>query len=177
MRFPAILIVLLACDHKPADPAPTTSIAPQTPASVVASAASAASAATMFSKPPTVAHVLAWFMHEKLPISANDIAEFNEDTDKNKLLGRPHQYTAKGVWRDPRTGEEGEPDLGTGGTVEIFDSEADATTRFDYVEKITASSPLLTEYHYRRGTVLVRVSSKLKPSQAKEYETALQKLP
>jgi hypothetical protein len=66
-------------------------------------------------------------------------------------------------------------DLSDGGTVETFTTTDDAKRRFDYVDGI-AKSPLFAEYHWLRNTTLLRVSHRLTPDQAKEYETAFNKI-
>lgn len=172
--FIALAFLAFGCDRKPAPSAAgSASIGPVLPSAPVASASASVPA---FTKPPTTARVIAWFMHSKIPIATSDIAMVDEKTDSNKLLGRPHQYTEKAMWKDARTGETGEPSLETGGTVELFANEEDAKTRFDYVDKLSAT-PMLAEYHYLRGPVLVRLSKDLSPSQAKEYEAALAVMP
>ena len=72
--------------------------------------------------------------------------------------------------------EPGEIDSSQGGSVEIFDSEEDAQKRAEYVRGITEGSGLFAEYSYVRGRVFLRVSGKLTPTQAEEYEAALQRL-
>ena len=112
--------------------------------------------------------VIAHLKAAGLPISKPVI--YTAETDTNKLLGRPNQYTAKANWHDDRA-----PDGDDGTTVEIFATDADRKTRQDYVAAI-AKTPIFAEYAYSRGLVLLRVSGKLTPDQAAEYERALQTL-
>ena len=58
-----------------------------------------------------------------------------------------------------------------GGSVETFESEDDAKRRYEYVSAI-AKSPLFAEYDYLEGTVFLRISSELTPTQAKACERA-----
>ncbi|MEU3298141.1 hypothetical protein ABZ722_38335 [Streptomyces longwoodensis] len=60
-----------------------------------------------------------------------------------------------------------------GGAVEVFGSAEDAKARSKYIQSVTKSMPMLAEYHYLDGPVLVRVSHYLTPQQAGEYEAAL----
>jgi hypothetical protein len=111
---------------------------------------------------------------------------YDEDTDPNKKLGRPHQYIGKTAFADERVDKKEADEAAAGdkntidygGTVEVFATEKAATAWVEYVEDISeAIGGLVTpDYVYRSGTVVVRVSSLLKPSEAKEYETAVQQL-
>lgn len=101
--------------------------------------------------------------------------------DGNHLLGRPGQYTSKITFTDSRIkaadvegAEKG--DVTRGGSIEAFATAADAETRAKYVEAVTKSMPALAEYDYVHGTVLVRVSHYLTPTQAGEYKTAADSL-
>lgn len=107
-----------------------------------------------------------------LPLT-NVVAE-TADNDPNKLMGRPHQYTAVTRWDDTR-----DPMLALGdisaGMVEIFQTSADMRTRATYVATVTASSPLFVEYDYSsaQGQFLVRLDRNLTPDEATSYLTAL----
>ncbi|SFR28386.1 hypothetical protein SAMN04488564_113234 [Lentzea waywayandensis] len=104
---------------------------------------------------------------------------FTAEDDPNKQLGRPNGYTSKTAFTDTRVAVEGlvaitkENDTLRGGGVEVFADEAAAKARMDYIQSIGKQTPLLVEYDYVTGGVLVRVSKQLTPTQAKEYETAL----
>ncbi|MEU7512987.1 hypothetical protein AB0B13_13395 [Streptomyces sp. NPDC042898] len=100
-----------------------------------------------------------------------------EDNDPNKLLGRPNQYTSKITFVDSRIKAEDvagaeKGSVGLGGAVEVFPTAADAQARADYIQSVTKGMPMLTEYDYVSGTVLVRVSHYLTPAQAADYKTA-----
>ncbi|MEU3290442.1 hypothetical protein [Streptomyces longwoodensis] len=101
------------------------------------------------------------------------------ENDKNKLLGRPHQYTTKVTFVDSRIAASdvqglAKDDLQRGGAVEVFGTVEDAKTRSEYIQTVTKSLPSLAEYHYLDGPVLVRVSHYLTPQQAADYEAAVQ---
>ncbi|MEU5438446.1 hypothetical protein AB0G73_34550 [Streptomyces sp. NPDC020719] len=103
------------------------------------------------------------------------------DTDPNRLLGRPGQYTSKVTFTDSRikpTDTQGlkAGDVQLGGAIETFSSAGDAATRAQYIEAVTRSIPALAEYDYLHGTNVIRVSHYLTPVQAKEYETAAAQL-
>lgn len=103
---------------------------------------------------------------------------YSAEDDPNHLLGRPGGYTSKTAFADSRIPKEGLPADNTqtehGGGVEVFADEAGATARKSQILEISKSLGGLTaEYGYVKGGVLVRVSGKLAPDQAKEYETAL----
>jgi hypothetical protein len=118
--------------------------------------------------------VMAHLKSAGLPITSELI--FTAENEPNQLLGRPRQYTAKGAWKDSRIRAEGDPGLSTGGSVEIFANEGDRKSRQDYIATV-ATSPLLAEYAYAKGVVLVRVSKGLTPAQASDYEKAVASLP
>jgi len=105
----------------------------------------------------------------------NGIVVYTEDTDTNKLLGRPNQYISKVSFADTRT-EQLSKDYPTGGSVEVFANPQDAKTRETYVDGISKSSPMFTQYLYLKGNVLLRIDGVLTPTQAKEYETAFGKI-
>lgn len=120
--------------------------------------------------------VIERFRERGLPIG--DVVVFTAATDGNNLLGRPNQYTAKATWRDTRLPRD-YPDgvnAADGGTVETFATEADARTRQEYVGAIAKTGGPFAEYAYREGTILIRLSRRLTPEQAAEYETALRAL-
>ena len=117
----------------------------------------------------TPSAVLESFKKAGIPVVKEEI--YTAETDSNKLLGRPNQYTAKANWADSRL-EQSAEDI-TGGTVEIFNNEADLNARKDYVEKIGKAMPMLVQYQYQHGLVLIRLDKSLSPAQAAEYEAAL----
>ncbi|WP_405966122.1 hypothetical protein OG613_01180 [Streptomyces sp. NBC_00015] len=103
------------------------------------------------------------------------------ENDPNKLLGRPHQYTSKITFDDTRipAADVSATDKGAverGGAIEVFADAADAKARAEYIQTVTKSMPMLAEYDYVHGPVLVRVSHYLTPTQAAEYKAAVEAL-
>ncbi|WP_145964113.1 hypothetical protein [Chromobacterium phragmitis] len=117
-------------------------------------------------KPETVLSAL---KKAGIPIAKEVV--YTAETDSNKLLGRPNQYVAKANWADGRLSQPQE-DM-AGGTVEIFKSEDDLKARKEYVERIGKTMPMMAQYQYHNGLVLIRLDKALTPTQAAEYEKAL----
>jgi hypothetical protein len=115
-----------------------------------------------------------------VPIDASQ--ELTAANDPNELLGRPGQYTGKAFFHDARLPAEKASlhpeliDADSGGSVEVFASEADAKKRADYVRAITESSGMFAEYSYLRGAAFIRVTAKLTPDQVAVYESAVASL-
>lgn len=100
------------------------------------------------------------------------------ETDPNHLLGRPGGYTSKATFVDSRIDPSGVLDpmpgsVDIGSSVEVFDDASGAERRAEYIRSIGEAAPVLTEYDYVAGSVLLRVSGELTPTQAAEYEAAL----
>lgn len=99
------------------------------------------------------------------------------ENDPNHLLGRPNQYTSKVTFTDSRvkasdvSGTE-KGDVERGGAIEVFANPTDAEARAKYIQAVTKSMPAFTEYDYVHGTVVIRVSHYLTPTQAASYKTA-----
>lgn len=111
-------------------------------------------------------------LKEKVP-HISKIVVYNEETDTNKLLGRPNQYTSKTQFADDRISQDGvENNDALGGTIEVFNNETDMQKRKDYVESISSQASMFAQYIYSKGNVLLRLEKDLTPEQAKEYETA-----
>jgi len=128
----------------------------------------------------TAAQLVAALKAKGLPIS--DSFTYDENTDQNKLLGRPNQYTGKANFRDSRTqystATGADISVSDGGSVEVFANTADAGKRFTYIQAISSSGGLFTEYeYYDNGVALLRVSHELTSTQAKAYQDAFLALP
>lgn len=109
---------------------------------------------------------------EKLKESGHPIGlvvDYTAETDPNELLGRPNQYTSKSNFADT-TIEQLDPTDPDGGSVEVFKTKKDAENRKKYIDSIGESMPMLTEYNYINGTVLLRLSKSLTPDQAEKYK-------
>lgn len=113
-------------------------------------------------------------------------ARYTSTTDPNGKLGRPHQYTSKLQFADPRVSKakaddeaNGDPtDLVYGGTVEVFANAADAKAWITYVDKVgQAIGGLVTpDYLLRQGRFVIRASHLLTPAQVDPYKAVLAKL-
>jgi hypothetical protein len=104
---------------------------------------------------------------------------YSAQTDPNQLLGTPNLYVSKAAFTDTRIdpAQAKETEIGSvelGGSVEVFLDEADARARKQYIDETIADLPIdVSEYSYVRGPVLLRLSRRLTPEQAAEYESAL----
>ncbi len=113
---------------------------------------------------------------EKLKTDVANVTEitvFDENTDPNKNLGRPNQYTGKGNFFDDRVEND------NAGTIEIFNTEQDCQDRYDYLCKM--SDPELgklgvNQYIYKYDLVVFRVSFDLSPSDADVYRKVMDKI-
>ncbi len=107
---------------------------------------------------------------------------YTADNDLNKLLGRPSQYTDKVNFKDTRIGastnQGANISVSDGGSIEVFASASDAMNRFTYLQALSKSgSAIFAEYEYLDGTVVMRISSQLTPTQAAAYQVALKAVP
>ncbi len=108
----------------------------------------------------------------KLPIEKELV--FTAENDPNKLLGRPNQYTGKASWNDKRVEPLTADDRSM--TVEVFASGEDLENRRKYVEAIGKSMSPVAQYQYVHKNALLRLSHKLTPQQATDYEKVLKSL-
>jgi hypothetical protein len=128
-------------------------------------------------EPKTGAEVVAVLAAAGIPVKLT--VDYDETTDPNKQLGRPNGYLDKVAFVDSRiavadVADDAAGSVELGGGVELFASQEEAQKRADYIKSVTAGMPALTEYGYVKGGVLLRLSRQLTPTQAKEYEAALQ---
>ena len=106
----------------------------------------------------------------ELPII--DVVTVTAETDGNNQLGRPGGYLSKAYFKDSRHPNAGSnPDQQN--TIEVFASTGDATSRREYVEKVTADMPMLRQYIIQRGAIVLRLDKAITPDQARTYEEAL----
>jgi len=128
------------------------------------------------SPPPSAADTVQQLKSQGVPISKAET--YTDENDPNKLQGRPGQYVGKANFRDRRAEDDGLGglDVSEGGSVEVFEADADAEERETYVKAIGETGGPFAEYAYRRGRVLLRVAGDLTPTQAREYEAALEKV-
>lgn len=107
-------------------------------------------------------------------LTIDKIVTYTEETDLNKQLGRPNQYIAKVNWSDSKLEQPTAESL-VGGTIEIFNNEADLQSRKQYIENVTKDMPMVNQYIYVNGLALLRLDKEFTPSQAKEYEAVFMK--
>lgn len=111
-----------------------------------------------------------------LPVKLVEV--YTEDSDPNRLMGRPGGYTSKLSFTDARVSEDdgsgGEGDTSYGGGIEVFATEKAAKARRDYIAAFAENMPLVAEYTFAVGKVVLRVSHVLTPKQAEEYKAAVQ---
>lgn len=132
---------------------------------------------TASAQPLTALDVVKRLRDQGVPIT--EALEFTAETDPNHLLGRPGGYTSKTTFRDGRlkTWIEGKYSIEDGGSVEVYPTASAAKGRRDLLAGISEKAPIIGEYTYLRGTVVLRVSRILTPAQAAEYEAALAAMP
>lgn len=106
---------------------------------------------------------------------------YTEETDLNKLLGRPNQYISKITFEDTRLEQtnkdneflsEEERKEPIGGTIEVFSNNKDLDTRKKYIETLSSSASIFNQYIYFCDNALFRLDNDLTPLQAQEYENA-----
>jgi hypothetical protein len=105
--------------------------------------------------------------------SSGDVVQITEDNDPNNVIGRPTGYLDAATLYDSRVSCD---ELGAecGASIEIWGDPAAAQARMDYIQGILSSTTVLgTEYDYVRGNAIIRVTGELKPSEASEYEAAI----
>ena len=127
--------------------------------------------------PTTAEAILAGLQAAGLPIT--ETVSFTAETDPNHLLGRPNGYVSKVSFRDARVpiGVTDRPiSVTDGGTIEVYPAPAGAKARFDYTQGLGAATPLLIEYGFLKGRVLLRLTDILTPTQADEYRAALESI-
>lgn len=165
-RAALVLLLTIGCDRTEPTPEPAAATAATT-SEVTATAAPAASPEPAPDPKVAALETMKAFVAaaSEKGIALKDSKIHDEESDPNKLLGRPGQYLAKVNWTID----------GNDATIEVFASAEDAKARADYVEKIGKSSPLFLEYiyvHPKRHAVL-RVPKQLTPTKAKEWEAML----
>lgn len=103
-----------------------------------------------------------------LPVS--NIVVYDEKSDPNGTLGRPGSYTSKVSFSDPahEDSDKSNPD----NTIEVFDTEADAKTRADYVDSVTKGTAM-AQYIYQVGMYVMRLDYDVLPADAQKYDDAL----
>ena len=117
--------------------------------------------------------------------NVTEILAWTEDTDTNGKLGRPNEYTSKADFSDSRveslaTTQAEKLEYGLdGGTIEVFDTEADCDARYSYLKEFLDPSMGafgLNQYMYKYKKAIFRVSYDIKPSEAKVYQEQMDKI-
>ncbi|MDQ6691956.1 MAG: hypothetical protein M3Z13_04225 [Candidatus Dormibacteraeota bacterium] len=107
-----------------------------------------------------------------LPIAEATV--FTADSDPEKLLGHPNQYTAKGVWHDSRLpvtpARPPGTDVQDGGAIELFANADDLHARS---RSLAGAASTEFDYSSDKGYVLLRLSRQLTAEQAGQYAQAL----
>lgn len=98
------------------------------------------------------------------------------ENDPNHLMGRPNQYISKANFADTRIEQFDVEANPTGGCIEIFENNADAKARYDYVEAVSGSASVFSMYLYLYENVLLRIDGQLTPEQAKEYNAVFEQM-
>lgn len=128
-----------------------------------------------FRAPQSASEVLQELKDKEMPIGES--IAYTAKNDPNDLLGRPNQYTSKVNFTDtrlkPNPIADDKFDVQNGGSIEVFENKNAAIRRKKYVASIGKGFSPISEYTYREGTVLLRLSHRLLPKQAAEYENAL----
>jgi len=111
--------------------------------------------------------------------SVTKIVTITEDNDPNDDIGRPGGYTSAAVIYDKNVKCEGKDVVvGCGAKIEVFESAAAAKARAAYIQGLIKAMPIVgKEYDYLRGVALLRIAGEVKPSLAKQYNTAFGGVP
>jgi len=105
----------------------------------------------------------------------NNIIDYTAETDVNSMLGRPNSYIGKTDFADTRL-DQNTSTYPVGGTIEVFNNDKDAKTRYDYIKAFVSQPGPLFQYTYLYKNVFLRVDGKMTPDQAKVYEDAFKEL-
>lgn len=116
-------------------------------------------------------------LHAAVPSIAAGVT-ITAESDPNKLLGRPGQYTSKTTFTDSRikaadVDGEDKDSVARGGAVEVFATAEDAAARVTYIQGIVKTMPAFLEYDYAKGAVVLRASKQLTPAQVDSIKAAL----
>lgn len=115
----------------------------------------------------SAAEVLGVFIKAGFPINGQYI--FAKETDPEKLLGTPHNYTSRAEWFDSRAGN-----LNNNGVfVEVFNSNADCAARKAKIDQINAVLSSVRYYSFQQGKVLLNLRCDLSSAEVAGYEGAL----
>lgn len=89
------------------------------------------------------------------PIKPDTLVDYTAETDLNGLLGTVGSYSSKTDFGC--VGYASDYEGPVGGTIEYFPNEADAQTRYDYLQAIMAGTPMLADrVVYKCGNFVLR---------------------
>ena len=127
--------------------------------------------------PPTDAAMMLAAL-KRCGLQIGESLAFTETSDATRLLGRPGGYASKVAFRDTRLAPRAERPLAVdnGGAIEVFAEAGDATLRRDDLIGLGRQWPGFAERTYANGKVVLRLSVRLTPEQAGQYEAALNQL-
>lgn len=110
-------------------------------------------------------------------VSAEKFTAVTQRNDPNGLLGRRNGYVSAAVIADDAaTPLDNELGVDSGATVEQFRTKRAAYRRYDYIQGILRSSPMLgNEYDKVEGSTLLRISGDLTPGAASAYKKAFRR--
>ncbi|MBI2798553.1 hypothetical protein HYX70_04695 [Candidatus Saccharibacteria bacterium] len=102
--------------------------------------------------------------------TVTEVKIYSEQNDPNNQLGKPGYYIAGGAFADSRAGGISDSNWGAeaGGSIEIYQTEADAAKRTEYLKQFQGNALLDPGAYKQIGVVIVRASSKLTASQQAE---------
>ncbi|MHB8220536.1 MAG: hypothetical protein ACYDHU_09495 [Acidimicrobiales bacterium] len=119
----------------------------------------------------TAAQVIRDIIGRGLPAHLTTV--YTAASDPTHLLGRPGEYLSKADFGDPRVATATGP-ITAGGEVDVFPNAEKAKYRAEFIQSFLQGDPLAgSEYDYLNGPILLRVSGRLRPTQAKGYQRAL----
>ena len=172
-----LLITAIACSA-PGEPHGPAAEGTGTPPATAGRSTAQPESALQQAPPQETAEQVIARLATRIPTARLSVV-YNAQTDPNELLGTPNAYVSKAAFTDTRIDPAQADDTETGsielgGSVEVFIDEADARARKEYLDQAIADLPIdVSEYSYLRGPVLLRLSRRLTPEQAAEYEAAL----
>ena len=159
------LVILVGCSPAAGTTVPSSATGAQT--TPVTAAAAITVPATIPAAADLTAEEVVLGLKEA-GVAVDQIVTYTEETDTNNLLGRPNQYTSKSNFSlktdEVFAGED--PD----NTIEVFETEADATARKEYIEEVIKGVAFAQQYLYQSGKYLLRIDNQTTPTKAREIE-------
>ena len=108
------------------------------------------------------------------PIDLAALTTYDEFTDPNKLIGTPGGYSYKTDFGCVGYADNLDGNA-VGGTIEVYADDTGAKKRFNYLNGIYTSSPILADMRvYYRGAVVIRVSDALDDADVAQIKAAFE---